>query len=753
MNPYVRPGSKACNRTFLTIIKPILKKAFERNMFGRSLAPLLLYFLLAACGEANWNNPYPAKDSQKNIHYSNFDSGPKTLDPAKSYSSNEYQYLAQIYEPPLQYHFLKRPYTLIPATSTALPTEHFLDKDLQRLRNDAPQARIAYTVYTISIQPGIQYQPHPAFVKNTEAKYQYHNLTADDVEAIYRLEDFAQTATRELTAADYVYQIKRLAHPDLHSPIQGVMGDYIVGLRELAKELTFVRKQQPDGFLDLNDYKLEGVELINKYTYSIRVKGLYPQLQYWLAMPFFAPIPVEADRFYSQPVLKKKNISLSTYPVGTGPYLMSEHNPNQRIVLSRNPNFHGEVYPSEGEPGDAEKGLLKDAGKPIPFIDKAIYSLEKEAIPSWNKFLQGYYDTSGIGSDSFDQAVTISSQGEPTLTESMQEKGISLLTAVTTSTYYTGFNMLDPVVGGDSERARKLRRAIAIAADFEEYISIFANGRGTAAQGPVPPGIYGNREGETGINPYVYDWLNGEPRRKSIDVAKKLMVEAGYPEGRDAKTGEQLVLYLDNASAGPDAKSQLNWWRKQMKKLGIELVIRSTDYNRFQEKMRTGKAQIFQWGWNADYPDPENFMFLLYGPNGKVDHKGENAANYNNPEFDKLFEKMKSMPNSPERLAIIDQMTEILRKDSPWLWGFHPKAFGLQHAWYRNNKPNLIANNTLKFKRIDPAMRAELRSQWNKPVLWPIYVLLGVFIVLLVPAVLVYRHHEHATPSIKGGGA
>ena len=149
-------------------------------------------------------------------------------------------------------------------------------------------------------------------------------------------------------------------------------------------------------------------------------------------------------------------------------------------------------------------GLLEDAGKEMPFIDKAIYSLEKESIPAWNKFLQGYYDTSGIVSDSFDQAVQFSAQGDAQLTEEMQQKGIKLLTATTTSTYYMGFNMADDLVGGDSERARLLRRAISIAVDYEEYISIFANGRGRPAQGPIPPGILGHTPGKAGINPYVY---------------------------------------------------------------------------------------------------------------------------------------------------------------------------------------------------------------------------------------------------------
>jgi len=424
--------------------------------------------------------------------------------------------------------------------------------------------------------------------------------------------------------------------------------------------------------------------------------------------------------------------------------MLTENNPNLQMVMERNSNFHGEKYPTEGEKGDNEEGFLDDAGKPIPFIDKVVYSLEKEDIPSWNKFLQGYYDASGISSDSFDQAIKFNSSGEVGLSEDMKEKGISLLTSVGTSTYYTGFNMQDSVVGGYSERARKLRQAISIAVDMEERISIFHNGRGIAAQGPIPPGIFGYLDGEEGINPYVYDWINGKPERKSIEEAKKLLVEAGYPNGRDAKTGKPLILNFDTPATGPDAKARLDWLRKQFKKIDLQLVIRSTDYNRFQDKMLKGTAQIFEWGWNADYPDPENFLFLLYGPNAKISKNGENAANYNNKEFDKLFDVMKNMSNGLARQKVINTMVDIARKDGPWIWGLHPKNFALFHSWYKNAKPNLMANNTLKYKRIDAELRAELRAKWNKPNLVPVYIVLGLLILGFIPAMFSYRRKNRA---------
>jgi ABC-type oligopeptide transport system substrate-binding subunit len=178
--------------------------------------------------------------------------------------------------------------------------------------------------------------------------------------------------------------------------------------------------------------------------------------------------------------------------------------------------------------------------------------------------------------------------------------------------------------------------------------------------------------------------------------------------------------------------------RKQFAKIDLELEIRDTDYNRFQDKMLRGDAQIFQWGWNADYPDPENFLFLLYGPNAKVGKNGENAANYANAEFDRMFERMKNMDNGPERQALIDHMVEIVRRDAPWAFGFHPKQFTLHHAWYGNAKPNLMANNTLKYKRVEPDLRSQRRAEWNRPNLAPVAVAVLLPVAVVVPAVIGY---------------
>jgi oligopeptide transport system substrate-binding protein len=683
-------------------------------------AILLLACLVAGCTGV-WNDPYPASERGKNVLYAAFTERPKHLDPVQSYTSDEAEFTQQVYEPPLQYHYLKRPYQLVPLTALEVPEA----VSVQGGR---------YSVYTIHIRRGIRYQPHPAFVPA--------NLALGPAR-IARLRSPYQLplGARELTADDYIYQIKRLASPRLHSPIFGLMSQYIVGLGDLAERLRKFDTRKGD-WLDLRKHRLEGVEKVDDYTYRIRLKGRYPQFAYWLAMPFFAAVPWEAEKFFQQPGMAQKNFTLDWWPVGTGPYMLTENNPNARMVLERNPNFRGEPYPGEGEPGDAAAGLLADAGQTMPFVDRVVFSREKESIPYWNKFLEGYYDASAIPSDTFDQAVRVSVGGEVGLTPEMQAKGIRLRTSVEPTIFYLGANMLDATIGGSSERARKLRQALAVAVDWEEYISIFLNGRGRVAQDPLAPGIFGQRNGREGIDPVTHLWQDGRAERRPIGEARKLLAEAGYPDGRDAKSGAPLVLYLDTVGRGPGDKPRFDWWRRQFAKLSIQLEIRDTDWNRFQEKIRKGSQQLYILGWNADYPDAENFLFLLDGRQARVPHGGENTSNYVNPEYDALFERMKSMPNSPERQAIIDRMVDIVRRDAPWIGGFHPVAYSLSHAWVRNGKPNAMARNNLKYLRLDAGLRASLRREWNQPVLWPAGLILLVLVASAVPAVLSYRRRE-----------
>ncbi len=669
---------------------------------------ILFFLLIVGCSEP-WNNPYPTEKESSSINYSSFAERPKHLDPVSSYSENEARFISQIYEPLVQYHYLDRPYRLEALTATKLPEAILIQEE-----------SINYSIYKIRIKPGILFQPHPCFAKDSQGNFVYHDLTYDQISQIKTFSFFTSTGTRELTAYDYAFQIKRLAHPQKHSPISGLMSKHIVGLKELKEKL--VASNQKGHVIDLKKFNIAGVKVVNDYEFEIKIYGKYPQFKYWLAMNFFAPIPWEAEAFFSQTGFKEKNLSLDWYPIGTGPYMLTENNPNRRIILKKNPNYNQKLRPLI-EHSNHRIDLRVDRA-----VDEAHFILEKEAIPEWSKFLQGYYDASGILSDSFDQVISINSRGDANLSADIEAKGVNLVKAVKPSIAYMGFNMTDSIIGGYSQKQKFLRRAISIAINYEELLSIFANGRGLVAQGPIPPGIFGYLNGSSGVNEHVYDWTEKGPRRKSIELAQDLMDQAGYPEGIDKVTGKRLTLFYDTVLGGPSGKAVLNWYRKQFKKLGIELIVRATDYNRFQEKIRKGTAQIFSWGWNADYPDPENFLFLLYGPNSKVETQGENATNYQNPEFDILFPKMMETPNGANRQKIINQMVELVREDSPWVWGYHPTTYTLYHKWMKGVVPNLMARNTLKYKTINQKERREYRADANQPVLWP---LVFTFIAIL----------------------
>jgi oligopeptide transport system substrate-binding protein len=715
---------------------------------ARRCARTLLFPVLLAvtgCGEPPWNNPHPpAPDGQVTYQSAMGPNLPKHLDPALSYASDESLFIMQLYEPPLDYHFLKRPYELIPGALASMPLVSYLDTGMQEVPEESES--VAFTRYTLRLRDDLHYQPHPAFALDESGQPRYLFDTVAEGARFRQIPDFPYTGDRPVHANDYVYAIKRLADPRNSSPMLGFMSQHILGMKEFSERLAALPRK---AWLNLDDYPMKGLDVRDKRTLSITIKGRYPQFQFWLAMPFFSPIAPEVDRFYHNPGFVDRNLTLDWWPVGSGPFMMVKNDPNSEIVLQRNPNYRQDFFPEEGAPGDREAGYLEDAGKRLPLVDRAVYRLEKSRLSLWTKFLQGYYDRSGeLHSNTtgvFDQAFVVRPQGLEMAPE-LLEQDITMSPDVQPGVYYYGFNMRDPVVGGYTEDKRKLRQALQIAFSTEEYLNVFYKGNGIAAHGPIPPGIPGYLSGQEGMNPYVYDWVDGAARRKSIAYAKQLLVEAGYPNGRDARTGEPLKIFIDVQSQAIGSTS-MNWIDRVFAEIGVQVEFRPADFNRTREKLLTGNTQVFSHGWLADYPDPENFLFLLYGPESPLvcACDGANNTNYASEEFDDLFRKMRVMRPGPERDALVARMVELFQRDAVWLYAFFPKDIFLNNSWVHNNKRHGISKATLKYTRVDAKKRAEMQRLWNQPIKWPLYCVALVLVGLLLPAVIAYRRRQNAT--------
>ena len=711
----------------------------------RTALGLCALLLLAGCGDGPWNNPHPPSPGGQLVYQSVMaPAPPKHLDPALSYASDESLFISQIYQPPMGYHFLKRPYELIPEGVEDHPQETFLDEDGNVV--DADSEAIAFTRYTLKVREDQRYQPHPAFAVDDTGEPLYLFNSAEAGARYHQIPDFPATGDRSVRANDYAYQIKRLADPQLGSPMLGFMAQYIVGMKEFTERLGSIERE---GWLNLDGIPMEGLEVVDERTLNITIYGRYPQFVYWLAMHFFSPVAPEVDRFYSNPGFSDRNLTLDWWPVGSGPFMMVRNNPNSEIVLERNPNYREDYFPTEGAPGDLEAGNLVDAGKRIPFVDRAVYRLEKEVLPLWTKFLQGYYDRSGENHGNtnkvFDQAFVVGPDGVE-MSGDIADRDIRMDPDVKPGIYYYGFNMRDPVVGGYTEEKRKLRRALQIAFDVEEYLAIFNKGNGIVAHNLIPPGIAGHLEGEAGINPYTHQWVNGQAVRRSIDDAKQLLIEAGYPNGRDARTGEPLKIFLDVQSQAVDA-TIMNWIDRTFSRIGVQVEFRPADWNRTREKLLTGNSQIYSYGWLADYPDPENFLFLLHSPESPLicECDGSNNSNFEHAEYDALFRQVRVTEPGPERDAMVARMVDIYREEAVWLYTYYPKDIYLSNSWVSNTKRHGISKATLKYINIDDELREAKRAEWNRPVTWPLYAGALGLAALILPGVTAYRRRQNAT--------
>ncbi len=508
---------------------------------------------------------------------------------------------------------------------------------------------------------------------------------------------------RGATAADMVYAIKRMVDPKVNCPISSYLADKIVGWDADNKRFEKEGKKAYDA--DLIGARVDPKD---PYAFQIDLNQPYPQLRYLMAMAFFSPLSREAVEKYGD------QYGLH-HPIGVGQYQMKEYAANDHIWLVRNANAYKETYPADADP--SLQGLLADAGKRVPFNDEIYLKVVTEPVTSYNLFQQGYTDSLGV--TSANAQIVPAANG---LTQDMKDRGVQLNKNVEVAVTYMAFNMEDPTFGGYDEKHKKLRQAISLSIDSRAYIDIVAQGMGQAAQWIVPPGLAG------------YDPVYKNPYRQfdpKLAKAKQLLAEAGYPNGI-GPDGQRLILNYDNYATSPAAIQITRLFQKEIQALGIQVELKTNQYATFNDRLEKKQAQFFDFGWNADYPDAENFTFMLYGPN--VPPGGPNSSLYNSPAYNKLFEQMRAMSDGPERNAVMAKMRDISVEDCPWIYVQFSESRTLVQPWASNQNANFIASDNMKYVRLDPAKRVELQERWNRSTLWPIAAFALLIVAICVPA-------------------
>jgi oligopeptide transport system substrate-binding protein len=543
------------------------------------------------------------------------------FDPVTSSDTAAIAAICKVYEGLYEYEYLVRPYELKPMLADGMP-----EISADRL------------TYTIRLKKGVHFIDDPCF---------------------------AGGKGRELTAEDFVYSIKRLADIKNLSPRYFSIEGRIVGLDEYRAESG---KRQVS-----YDEPVEGLQALDRYTIQIKLKEPFPQLLYTLTQSETFPVAREAVEFYGKDFLN--------HPVGNGPFRLANWRwRNYAVEFVRNPTYHGDTYPTRGAPGDRERGLLDDAGKPLPFLDRVTQYVIADNSTEWLMFLSGKLAASGISRQNFDAVITPQQQLTPELTE----RGLWLDKSPRLATFYVGFNMEDPVVGPN----KKLRHALAHSVNLQKWVS-FYNNRQLAAKGSLPPGVPGN----------VFD----APARFPYDPdrARQLLAEAGYPNGINPKTGRRLTLTIElPTAADPEERQSAELLASFFDAIGVELRPSYNNWPEFLKKLERKQCQLYRVGWVVDAPDAYYFFQLFYSKNISP---GPNSSNYVSAEFDRMFEQARVMDDSPERTALYRKMEELIVEDCSAIFMTHPLAYGLFQPWFKNFKYHDRPYSNVKYYRVDPA--------------------------------------------------
>ena len=502
--------------------------------------------------------------------------------------------------------------------------------------------------YVFRLRPGIYFTPDPAF----------------------------NGQPRELTAGDQAYALKRLLDPALRSPWLWLLEGKIIGADELR------RSALQSGKFDY-DAPIPGLEVVDRYTLRIRLKEPDLRFLYVFAVPNTAAVAREVVEAYGQ--------DFGAHPVGTGPYMLGEYRRSAKIMLVANPGFRQTTYvPAGPVPPQVQPIAAALKGKKLPLVGRIQITVIEEGQAVWLAFANRELDLlERIPAQFVEQAL---SNGK--LRSDLAAKGIRHEVVLRPNTRWTYFNMEDPMLGGYTPEKIALRRAIAMGFDEREYIRVVLKGRAVPAVSPIPPDIVG------------YDpALKTAAQLHDPAAARALLDKFGYKDRdgdgyRETPDGKPLAIERWSAPTSL-ARQEDEQWKKNMDAIGIKIVFKNDRLQELRKMARQGRIPMRTDGWNADYPDAENFMQTLYGPNVGQ----ENHARFSLPAFDKLYDAARRLPDSAERTKLFNRMTELVVAYAPWRLMEHRIEDQLLQPWIRQYKPHPVRSALWRYVDIDPAQR------------------------------------------------
>jgi len=360
-------------------------------------------------------------------------------------------------------------------------------------------------------------------------------------------------------------------------------------------------------FIDGEADEVTGIEVVDNYTLRITIDAPKP---YFLAKLTY-PTGFVVDRRQVDGSTCFSDTNWQRRPNATGPFELKEWDLGQRIVLEPNSRYH------LGAPSLGRVEYTLGGGS-------AITMYENDEI-----------DVTGVGLNDIER---VRDPAEPLNQEFHEAPRMDI--------WYIGFNVEEPPFDDP-----KVRQAFAHAVDKDKLIEVVLLDAVVEADGILPPGIPGFNEDLQGLE---FD----------VEKAKQLLAESEYG-GPEGLPDIEIASSGRGASVGPVSEAILYMWEEN---LGVNISTRQTEFATFLSDLRDGEYQMFELGWVADYPDPENFLKIQF-------HSGSdnNYSRYANSEVDRLLEEADTEADEATRMSLYQQAEQIIVNEAPWIPLFHDK--------------------------------------------------------------------------------